>query len=157
MACKNSLRRISLESADSNDVFLPLGDLKDVVSIDYHFNSGTIFYIEAGLKQIKSFKLTNQNLSQLGASETYSVQTVISHELGQPNSLAVDWIASNLYWSDQEKHLISIARFDGSSRKVLIDLDLGQPKCLQLLPDLGFMFWIDTGGAQKIERGKTSV
>ena len=130
----------------------------NVVAIDYHFISGKIFYIDGTLRQIRSISLPDgQDLSQLVKLETNTnslkIRTIISSDLSQPSSLAVDWIASNLYWSDKERHLIEVARLDGSSRKVLIDLDLDQPKCLVLLPNFGLMFWLNVGSVQRIERG----
>lgn len=153
LACKTSLRRISLDSPDSSDVFLPVNNLVDVVSIDFHFSRGQIFYIEAALNEIRSLTLRNHNLSQLGPVELLEVLPVISTDLAQPSSIAVDWIADNIYWSDQERHLIEVSRLDGSSRKVLIDLDLDRPKCLNVLPNLGLLFWINVGVQQRVERG----
>ncbi|KAJ6225332.1 hypothetical protein RDWZM_003877, partial [Blomia tropicalis] len=162
LACKFNIRRVSLarssETFDTNDIFLPVDNLMNVVAIDYHFISGKIFYIDGTLRQIRSISLPDgQDLSQLVKLETNTnslkIRTIISSDLSQPSSLAVDWIASNLYWSDKERHLIEVARLDGSSRKVLIDLDLDQPKCLVLLPNFGLMFWLNVGSVQRIERG----
>lgn len=135
-------------------MFLPVNNLINVVSIDFHFSRGQIFFIDNALNEIQLLTLPNHNLSQLGLVESFSIRPVVATDMAQPNSLVVDWIADNLYWSDQERHLIEVARLDGSSRKVLIDLDLDRPKCLQILPNLGFLFWINIGMFQRIERGK---
>lgn len=156
LASKTSLHRISLDSAEYDDVYLPVSNLRDVVSVDYHFASGQIFYIDAALKEIRSLQVGN--LSQLGAAkEAVSRQVIVFSETSQPSSLVVDWLASNLYWSDHERHLIEVARFDGSSRKVLIDLNVHHPRCLQLLPETGFLFWLDATDVQQIERGMTHL
>lgn len=87
--------------------------------------------------------------------DTRSIPTmaIVKNELKKPNSIAVDWIADNIYWTDPERHLIEVARIDGSSRKILIDMDLDEPKCLEVMPSLGMLFWIDGGTNQKIESG----
>lgn len=137
-----------------DDIYLPINDLRDVVAVDYHFEKGLIFFVDGNAKQIRWMALEGRNLSQLSDKNiTFSVQTIVSSELSKPSSVAVDWIANNLYWADQERHLIEVARLDGSSRKILIDLDLDKPKCLAILPDSGVIFWIDVGEHQKIERG----
>ncbi len=152
MACKTSLRRISLDSLDFHDVYLPLSNLVDVVSVDYHYSSGQVFYIDASLKEIRAVML--ENLSQIGSAEAASELVVTFGEMSAPVSLAVDWIASNLYFSDNKRHLIEVARLDGQSRMVLIDLDMNKPRCLQLLPERGFLFFIfdSNNGIQHIER-----
>lgn len=151
MACKTSLRRISLDSLDFHDVYLPLNNLVDVVSVDYHYSSGQVFYIDASLKEIRAVSLGN--LGQISSAETVSKTVVTFDEMSEPASLALDFIAGNLYWTDHKRHLLEVARLDGQSRMVLIDLDLNKPRCLQLLPERGFLFWIDSlNGAQKIER-----
>lgn len=135
-----------------NDVYLPVKNLRDIVSIDYHFENGQIFYVDSDLKQILTLAM-HKNLSQIANSARYQIKTVVGSYLMKPSSVAVDWIANNIYWSDQERHVIEVARTDGSSRKVLIDLDLDQPKSLTIMPNFGYMFWINSGENQRIERG----
>lgn len=153
IACKTNLRRISLDSPDLTDMYLPISNLVDVTSIDFHYALGQVFYVDSTLKQIRSLTLVHANLSRMAELDLYTVRTVVSTELVMPNSVAVDWIANNLYWTDQGRRLIEVARLDGSSRKVLIDLGLDHPKCLVILPNHGFIFWINSGKNSKIERG----
>jgi len=82
---------------------------------------------------------------------------VIQKDLTTPNGIAFDWIAKNLYWSDASRNVIEVSRSDGTCRKVIIDLDLDEPRALALLPELGFIFWGDSGAVPKIERGFKST
>ena len=153
IACKTNLRQLSLEAKGFNDIYLPLVDLVDVVAVDYHYERGQIFFADASFKEIRTLSLVKQNLSLLSDSNSYITQTIISTEISKPSSIAVDWIANNLYWSDQGRHLIEVARLDGSSRKVLIDLELNQPRSLVVVPNYGVIFWINSEAQQRIERG----
>lgn len=91
---------------------------------------------------------------------------VVNTGLDTPNGLGVDWIANNIYWTDNDfkvhfnfvekeyyKYVISVlknlnnfeiqwsqvvevAKLDGSSRKTLIS-ELTEPRALALFPAKG--------------------
>ena len=65
------------------------------------------------------------------------VEKVVDLGLETPESLAVDWIAHNLYWSDTGTRRIEVVRLEGCHRKVLIWQDLVEPRCLALDPARG--------------------
>jgi len=52
-ASHNSIRRISLQSPDRTDVFLPLPSLKNVVAVDYHYQAGRIYYTDIQAEVIR--------------------------------------------------------------------------------------------------------
>ncbi|GIY86803.1 low-density lipoprotein receptor-related protein 5-like protein [Caerostris extrusa] len=80
-------------------------------------------------------------------------RTVISTELVTADGLAVDWVAKNLYWTDSGRKIIEVSRVDGSSRKILVDLDLDEPRAIVVFPRKGYLFfWSDWGKPPKIER-----
>lgn len=63
---------------------------------------------------------------------------------GSPRAIAVDWIARNLYWTDDESGTIEVMRMDGENhfRKVLLsntgkNYDCARPVSLVLDPDHG--------------------
>uniref|UniRef100_A0A8C2F4E0 Low density lipoprotein receptor a n=1 Tax=Cyprinus carpio TaxID=7962 RepID=A0A8C2F4E0_CYPCA len=70
-----------------------------------------------------------------------------------PNSIAVDWIHGNIYWTDSIKGAISVATADGSRRKTLFKENLAKPRAIVVDPIKNFMFWTDWGTPAKIERG----
>jgi low density lipoprotein receptor-related protein 5/6 len=77
---------------------------------------------------------------------------MIEFGLESPVSLAVDWIADNLYWTDSDSNRIEVSRLDGSYRKTLIWKDLDNPHSIALNPSEGLMFWSDWGAIERIER-----
>ena len=50
--------------------------------------------------------------------------------------MAVDWIADNLYWTDEEKGEIIMSRLDGRYRRVLVR-GLNRPKYITVNPLTG--------------------
>ena len=68
---------------------------------------------------------------------------VVSEEVEQPDGVAVDWIAGNLFWSDTGTDRIEVSKLDGSSRKVLISRGLDEPRDIALDPIHGWMYWSD--------------
>ena len=55
---------------------------------------------------------------------------------GVREGMAVDWIADNLYWTDEEKGEIIMSRLDGRYRRVLVR-GLNRPKYITVNPLTG--------------------
>ncbi|XP_069472259.1 low-density lipoprotein receptor-related protein 2 isoform X2 [Ambystoma mexicanum] len=69
-------------------------------------------------------------------------------------SLAVDWIGRNFYWTDYVLETIEVSKLDGSHRTVLISENVSHPRGLVLDPrnEARVMFWTDWGRNPRIER-----
>ncbi|KAL4709345.1 hypothetical protein ACJJTC_007077 [Scirpophaga incertulas] len=72
--------------------------------------------------------------SRLDGSE----QSVVIHSGGMPDSIAIDALARNIYWTDPITDTINIARLDGTSKKVIIHEDLYDPRAIALHPTAGW-------------------
>lgn len=64
-------------------------------------------------------------------------EPIITTEVDQPDGVAVDWIARNLYWTDTGSDRIEVSRLNGTSRKVLISEKLDEPRAICLDPVAG--------------------
>lgn len=51
-------------------------------------------------------------------------------------SLVVDWVGRNLYWTDYALQTIEVSKLDGSHRTVLISENVTMPRGLALDPRL---------------------
>lgn len=65
------------------------------------------------------------------------MRTVISEDLVTADGLALDWVAKNLYWTDTGRNVIEVSRADGSCRRILVDLDLDEPRAIVVFPRKG--------------------
>ncbi|XP_070532341.1 low-density lipoprotein receptor-related protein 6-like isoform X2 [Ptychodera flava] len=67
--------------------------------------------------------------------------------------IAVDWIASNLYWTDQRDRSIMISNLDGSESARLVYRELGDIYGIVVHPLKRLLFWSDTDSRNpRIER-----
>lgn len=49
-------------------------------------------------------------------------------------SLAVDWVGRNLYWTDYVLETVEVSKLDGSHRTVLVSVNVTNPRALVLDP-----------------------
>lgn len=64
-----------------------------------------------------------------------SEQSVVIHSNGMPDSIAIDPLARNIYWTDPVTDTISVAKLDGNSRKVIRGKDPSKNLPLSLKTD----------------------
>jgi len=64
-------------------------------------------------------------------------ETIINESPINSDGVAVDWIARNLYWTDQGTKRIEVSRLNGTSRLVLVVDDLEKPRAITLDPVTG--------------------
>lgn len=65
-----------------------------------------------------------------------SEQVIISTGLESPQSLAIDNLAQNLYWTDFDAGRIEMARVNGLFRRIVVWKDI-KPRALALNPNRG--------------------
>ncbi|XP_064615272.1 low-density lipoprotein receptor-related protein 4-like [Liolophura sinensis] len=64
--------------------------------------------------------------------------------LGRVESLAVDWVAENLYWTDSSKEAIMVSTQDGRYTQYFIHKEAVTPKYLAIHPGRRKLFWINS-------------
>ncbi|XP_037724672.1 low-density lipoprotein receptor-related protein 4 isoform X2 [Drosophila subpulchrella] len=142
IALRSGIGMISLNSGDFMDVVLPINGVHGAVVLDFHYRKNLLFFADVNLDVIRRVNLLNLTESKV----------IVNTEVLTPNGIAVDWIADNLYWSDTDRKLIEVARIDGSSRKRIIEDNLGDPRSLIVHPKKAYLFWSDWSSPAKIER-----
>ncbi|CAK1590809.1 unnamed protein product [Parnassius mnemosyne] len=106
---------------------------------------------EKPLQPLYSNPHPRQPLHLLETSST-DYQLVQGATLQNPDGLAVDWVARNVYWCDKGTDSIEVARLDGRHRRVLLRAGLAEPRALALHPDKGRLYWSDWGARPHIGR-----
>lgn len=141
IATRFALNRISLDTDDLWDVTLPIDGVNNVIDIDFHWTKRLIYYTDIGKHVIQSVNM--HNLSD--------VKDIVYSNLSSPDSIAVDWIADNIYWTNSHNKAIEVARLDGTSNKIIIADNIQDPRSIVVFPRKGYLFWTDWG-EPRIER-----
>ncbi|XP_071521746.1 low-density lipoprotein receptor-related protein 4 isoform X2 [Panulirus ornatus] len=141
-AAKGMLGRISLDTEPLWDVPLGVPATSHPIGVDFHKEKGLLFYTDIDLEAIRVVPLNNLS----------SPMTVLSPGYTNPDGLAVDWLANNIYWTDSGHKVVEVAWIDGTCQKVIIDTGLIEPRAIVVFPSEGLLFWTDWGNVSKIER-----
>uniref|UniRef100_A0A8D8WXU2 Low-density lipoprotein receptor-related protein 6 n=2 Tax=Cacopsylla melanoneura TaxID=428564 RepID=A0A8D8WXU2_9HEMI len=144
MSRSDSILRGSTEN-DVNNALIPLQNVREIRSIDAWIGRNEIYWADAKVRTIGRAHINGSNYERL---VDYGIQSV--------ESVCVDWIAGNLYWSDTFYKRIEVTRLAPHARyrRVLIWNNLYEPRSICVVPALGLMLWSDwsAGNAGTIER-----
>ncbi|XP_078695204.1 low-density lipoprotein receptor-related protein 2-like [Branchiostoma floridae x Branchiostoma belcheri] len=131
-----------------SDVSVSLGTLLSglrVVAMDVNYAGNMLFYtqdVADGTQRIYRRSLIGGSIDA-----PYLIYAGGSNIEG----IAVDWVASNLYWTEKSHGRIQVSRLDGSFRKVIVS-GLDQPLGVAVHPREGFLFWTETGTTPRVAR-----
>ncbi|XP_073717280.1 vitellogenin receptor Yl [Misgurnus anguillicaudatus] len=115
-----------------------------VVSLDFDWGNQRVYWTNLNTDSIKWMSLDQKSRG-----------TIVKGM--NADTLAVDWVARNLYWADGVNSQINAVALDTNATRsfdrvvVILDRDLGQLRSLALLPQKGLMFWSETGDEAQIE------
>ncbi|XP_077987039.1 low-density lipoprotein receptor-related protein 6-like [Glandiceps talaboti] len=109
-------------------------------AIDFDVNGNYIFAHSDSYNSIWRAKLQSDKQWRTIVIHTYAI------------AVAVDWIASNLYWTDQRDKSINIARLDGEGDTILISDGIDEPSGIAIHAVKRYLFWTDVGTSPHIER-----
>jgi len=129
-----SLVKISLDTPGSYDRTTLLAGIYNPVAVEYyHIDdfTGYIFWSDPTKRFIGRVAFNGSNPIAI-------VEDVRSE------SLSVDWVGGNLYWTEYEgdddvvnRSALYVSRLDGSFKKKLFDADLGKPRGITVYPKEG--------------------
>ena len=104
-----------------------ISGLTRAVAIDVHFSLGYIFWSDVTEQNIKRFRIDVANTA-----------TIITG-IGVCDGLAVNWRASELYWTDTTYDKISISDLNGNNQRSLVSSELEEPRAIALDLDNGYV------------------
>uniref|UniRef100_A0A8C9EZD8 EGF-like domain-containing protein n=1 Tax=Pavo cristatus TaxID=9049 RepID=A0A8C9EZD8_PAVCR len=130
-------------TSQSHSIYSLIRDGRNIVAIDFDSTSDRIFWSDTTQDKIWS-------AYQNGTDR----KIVFDSGVTVTESIAVDWVGRNLYWTDFVLETIEVSKMDGSHRTVLISENVTNPRGLVLDPriDAHVMFWTDWGQNPRIEK-----
>ncbi|KAM7316467.1 hypothetical protein ACRRTK_024198 [Alexandromys fortis] len=130
-------------TAHTHNIYSLVQNVSFVVAIDFDSVTGRVFWSD--LQQGKTWSAFQNGTDQRVVHDSGTSVT---------ETVAVDWIGRNLYWTDYALETIEVSKIDGSHRTVLINTNVSNPRGLALDPRMGnhLMFWSDWGRHPRIER-----
>lgn len=122
---------------------LPIEHIQNAIAVDYHWEKQRIFYADVDLNIIASINMKNFS----------DHKVILTDNISEPNGIAVDWIANNIYFAHFKKKTIEVANIEGTYRKVLHSKNVDEPRSIAVFPKKGYVFWSDWSDFEpKIER-----
>ncbi|KAG7278877.1 hypothetical protein CRUP_036391 [Coryphaenoides rupestris] len=134
------LRKINLDR--SNYTLIKQG-LNNAVALDFHYQEQMIYWTDV---------TTQGSMIRRMHINGSDVQVLHRTSLSNPDGLAVDWVAGNLYWCDKGRDTIEVSKLNGAYRTVLVNTGLREPRAVAVDVRYGYLYWSDWGENPHIGR-----
>lgn len=135
------LRQVDLYGNET----LLVHNLSNAVALDYEWSTKCYYWSDVTTATSKIQKLCPGDDQQ----RPVDVHNTL---LKNPDGLAVDWVAQNLYWCDKGYDSIEVSRLDGRHRRTLLTNNLQEPRAIALDPAAARIYWTDWGDQPHIGR-----
>uniref|UniRef100_A0AAQ5YCC6 EGF-like domain-containing protein n=1 Tax=Amphiprion ocellaris TaxID=80972 RepID=A0AAQ5YCC6_AMPOC len=129
------IRGMDMNAKVPDEYMIPIENLMNPRALDFHAESEFIYFADA-----TSYIIGRQKID--GTER----DTIMKEGIHTVEGIAVDWMADNLYWTDDgPKKTISVARLEKASqtRKTLIEGKMTHPRAIVVDPLHGWMYWTD--------------
>lgn len=123
---KYYIRNMSIDASLMNIVHQ---DLKNVVSMDYHYKRNEIFFADVSAKTIYK--------SSVDSGEKTAV---IDKNTNGLEGMSIDWINNKLYWLDRHTQHMYVSELDGRNRKTIMTR-IEDPRAIVVHPGNGYIFF----------------
>lgn len=123
--------------------YLPISKEKSSISdFDYHFTDNYLYFV---LKSPNKYDIIYKVHPNTSKPEIFSVGKNENYQ-----SLSIDWITANLYYTDPEKGTVNVINTRNASQKMILLENLEQPTNIVVHPNKGFIFFLQTNESTKI-------
>ncbi|XP_078394216.1 low-density lipoprotein receptor-related protein 1-like, partial [Cetorhinus maximus] len=129
------IRGMDVNAKVPDEYMIPIENLINPRALDFHAETGYIYFADT-----TSYLIGRQKID--GTER----ETILKTGLNNVEGVAVDWMANNLYWTDDgPKKTISVARLEKASqtRKTLIQGKMTHPRAIVVDPLHGWLYWTD--------------
>lgn len=106
-----------------------INDLKRPSTLDYDVKTQFIYYSDVQRYVIEREKFDGSIR-----------ETVLDTRINNCEGLAIDWMARNIYWTDEGLSQINVAKLSNvTQRKLLVHGDMFHPRAIALDPKRGYV------------------
>uniref|UniRef100_A0A182SIS6 EGF-like domain-containing protein n=1 Tax=Anopheles maculatus TaxID=74869 RepID=A0A182SIS6_9DIPT len=119
----------------------PLQQISLATCIDFHVAHDYVYIADTDRGSITRIKRDGSAREVIISNFE---QVVDGSTLDWLGGIAIDWVAQNIYWTDQKRNLIEVARLNGSLRYVVAS-DVESPQLLAIDPIQGYLFYVTRG------------
>ena len=127
IAAKTEIRGYVFENGAIYDAFVPLIGLTNAVGVTFYpKKEKKLYFTDVTRDVIQRVNLDGSNM-----------EILFNTSLMNPDGIAVDWFANNLYWTDGGMKTISVSKLDGTFRHTLISENLDKPRSIALHLKIG--------------------
>ncbi|XP_052902166.1 low-density lipoprotein receptor-related protein 1 [Anopheles moucheti] len=123
------------------DTLGPLQQISLATGIDFHVAHDYVYIADTDRGSITRIKRDGSARETIISNFE---QVVDGSTLDWLGGIAIDWVAENIYWTDQKRNLIEVARLNGSLRFVVAS-DVESPQLLAIDPIQGYLFYVTRG------------
>ncbi|XP_046659437.1 low-density lipoprotein receptor-related protein 2 [Homalodisca vitripennis] len=134
-ATRTEIRAVNLDPASTSVPFRPLGNLTNVVGVDFDYEDKTLLFT-----QIRPWARIAQVPS--GEPSGDKVKPIINRGIN-PEGIAYDWTQKKIYWTDSSNNSIYAMNMDGSELVMIARVE--RPRAIVVDPCNGSLYYTDWG------------
>ncbi|XP_049818680.1 low-density lipoprotein receptor-related protein 2 [Aethina tumida] len=128
---RTEVRSINLDPHSTTLPFSPIGNLTNVVGVDFDYKHGILLFT-----QIRPWaKIAKMTPGQ-------EIETIKNKGIN-PEGIAYDWTQMKIYWTDSSNHSIYAMNMDGSNLVMIARVE--RPRAIVIDPCNGTLFYTDWG------------
>lgn len=132
---RTEVRAINLDPQSTNVPFAPVGNLTNVVGIDFDYKHQTLFFT-----QIRPWA----RIARMPATSPDGKSIINLKNKGiNPEGVAYDWTQQKIYWTDSSNHSIYAMNLDGTDLIMIARVE--RPRAIVIDPCNGSLFYTDWG------------
>lgn len=134
-ATRTEIRGINLDPKSTGVPFKPVGNLTNVVGVDFDFADNKLFFT-----QIRPW--ARIGWMPANAPDSGSIKNIINKGIN-PEGIAYDWTQKKVYWTDSSNNSIYAMNLDGTELVMIARVE--RPRAIVLDPCNGTLYFTDWG------------
>ena len=100
-------------------------------------SAGMVFWVDSARSVIYRSKMED------------GVRKVVIPQGVGGDSIAVDWVSSNLFVANRDRNTITLTSLDGALQKTVITT-ANNPSCIRVIPEKALLIWTETGASPRL-------